>query len=119
MPFPCPRRPIDTLTFATGPELILSGVYDALKPGGRFVGEIGADGNMETFRMACYDFLREQGVDATPYDPYFFPTSSEFGAMLEAAGFEVPLAPVRPSLYWWVRGGGGGGLSIRVCNERQ
>lgn len=46
----------------SGPEGILQGVHQVLKPGGYLVGEIGADGNMETFRLACYDVLRDEGM---------------------------------------------------------
>eukprot|EP00667_Euglena_gracilis_P023694 EG_transcript_26893 len=72
-----------------GPEGILQGVHQVLKPGGYLVGEIGADGNMETFRLACYDVLRDEGVDAKQFDPYFFPTATEFTNILRGCGYRV------------------------------
>lgn len=72
-----------------GPEGILRGVQQVLRPGGRLIGEIGADGNLETFRLACYDVLRDEGVEARQFDPYFFPTSAEFTGILQSCGFQV------------------------------
>jgi len=47
---------------APGPEGLLQGVHGALRPGGLLVGEIGMDGNLETFRRACYDVLWDEGA---------------------------------------------------------
>jgi len=72
-----------------GPEGLLQGVHGALRPGGLLVGEIGMDGNLETFRRACYDVLWDEGIDAKLYDPYFFPTAAEFTAILQGCGYHV------------------------------
>lgn len=77
------------------PQSILKGVYNSLVPGGTFVGEIGADGNLETLRMACYDVLRLNGIDASLHDPYFFPTEKEMKSMLEEEGFDVNIQNVQ------------------------
>eukprot|EP00906_Rhabdomonas_costata_P017207 RCo024813 len=78
----------DVLSYSPqDPENILKGVYAALKPGGSFVGEMGGDGNLETFRMACYEVLHANGVEAAPLDPFFFPTKKELQGMLQAQGF--------------------------------
>lgn len=71
------------------PDAVLAGVERALKPGGRFVAEMGGAGNVATIRAAVYDALTRRGVDAVGADPWYFPTADEYRARLEAAGFTV------------------------------
>lgn len=67
----------------------LSGVYRALKPGGRFVGELGGAGCVGAIRSALRENLSRRGLDAATLDPWFFPTREEYEALLRRAGFVV------------------------------
>jgi SAM-dependent methyltransferase len=71
------------------PDAVLTGVARALKPGGRFVAEMGAAGNVATIRAAVYDALTRRGIDAVGVDPWYFPTAGEYGVRLENAGFTL------------------------------
>lgn len=80
------------------PEQVISGVWKALKPGGRFVAEFGGDGNVATIVNALRAALAVRGIDAP--EPWFFPTPERYRALLEQQGFKVQwvvLVP-RPTL---------------------
>jgi trans-aconitate methyltransferase len=70
-------------------EGVVRSVFSALKPGGRFVGEFGAHGNIK-----CIVEAMERVVEANPEfgrfeNPWFFPTVTEYSAALRAGGFQV------------------------------
>lgn len=71
------------------PDAVLRGVARALKPGGRFVAELGAAGNVASIRGALHEALARRGVSAASVDPWYFPTQAEYRARLEASGFVV------------------------------
>ncbi|MBL6752624.1 MAG: methyltransferase domain-containing protein [Nevskia sp.] len=71
------------------PDAVLAGVARALKPGGRFVAEMGGAGNVAAIRGALHEALARRGIDAAAADPWFFPTAEDYRARLQAAGFEV------------------------------
>jgi len=71
------------------PDAVLAGVARALRPGGRFVAEMGGAGNVAAIRGAVYDALTKRGIDAVGADPWYFPTADDYRARLEAAGFKV------------------------------
>lgn len=71
------------------PAEVVSGVAAALKGGGRFVGEMGGNGNVAAIRRALHSALRARGVDPEAVDPWYYPGVEEYGALLAAAGFEV------------------------------
>jgi hypothetical protein len=71
------------------PDAVAAGVFRSLKPGGRFVGEMGGVGNVATIRRAVHDELHRRGVDPESLDPWYFPTPEEYRSRLEAAGFVV------------------------------
>jgi SAM-dependent methyltransferase len=70
---------------ATG---VLDGVYRALRPDGRFVAEMGAQGNVASIATAMIAALEACGVPWETY-PWFFPTADAYRALLERAGFVV------------------------------
>ena len=76
-----------TLHWINAPEAVISGVWRALRPGGRFVGEFGGSGNVETIIGAIEAALAKRGV--TVGCPWFFPKPEEYNALLEEAGFLV------------------------------
>jgi trans-aconitate methyltransferase len=72
------------------PDAVLTGVARALVPGGRFVAEMGAAGNVAAIRGAIYDALARFGIDAAAVDPWYFPTAAEYAERLQRAGFRIP-----------------------------
>jgi SAM-dependent methyltransferase len=64
-------------------------VFRALKPGGRFVGELGGAGNVATIRHALDAAMRRRGHDPHDLNPWFFPADDEYRQLLEGAGFTV------------------------------
>lgn len=70
-------------------DSVIAGVWRALKPGGRFVGECGGDGNNATVLRALDAALRERGLDFRALSPWYFPSVEEYRNKLEAHGFVV------------------------------
>jgi len=68
-------------------EAAIAGVWQSLKPGGRFVGELGAHGNVQAIVCALEQALGARGFAVA--NPWFFPSSDEYRALLEGQGFEV------------------------------
>jgi len=68
---------------------MLAGVHRALKPCGRFVAEMGGQGNIAAIRVALAAVLRQWGLDAYTLENNFFPGDKEYRARLESAGFAV------------------------------
>jgi SAM-dependent methyltransferase len=69
------------------PEAVVDGVWRALRPGGRFVGEFGGFGNVAAIIQALEVALAGRGLSAEC--PWYFPTPQTYAAMLEGAGFRV------------------------------
>lgn len=81
-------------------KAVAAGIYRALKPGGRFVGEMGGQGNVATLRAGVRAELLERGYPVPANDPQWYPGKQEFAAIYTAAGFtdiEAQLIP-RPTL---------------------
>ena len=72
------------------PDAVVAGAYRALKPGGRFVAEMGGHGCVAAITVALCATLQEGGL-SNPADliPWYFPTPDEYQARLEAAGFVI------------------------------
>lgn len=66
---------------------VIAGVRRALKPGGRFVGELGGAGNVATIVAALDAELRARGCAIEGLNPWTFPSADAFRALLDAAGF--------------------------------
>lgn len=77
-------------------EDVIAGVWRALVPGGRFVGECGGAGNVATLREALREALARRGVDPEGVDPWTFPTAQAHRERLEAQGFRVSVAKLIP-----------------------
>mmetsp|Transcript_444 Transcript_444/g.1339 ORF Transcript_444/g.1339 Transcript_444/m.1339 type:complete len:322 (+) Transcript_444:365-1330(+) len=71
------------------PAAVIGGAKAALKPGGRFVGELGGHGNIASIVVALSAALTFHGVELAGRHPWFFPSAEEYRTLLEAAGFEV------------------------------
>jgi SAM-dependent methyltransferase len=75
------------LHWIKNPDAVIAGVFRALKPGGRFVGEFGGHTNIAAISVALRAVLPKYGVDA-PSD-WYYPTTAEYGGRLERGGFQV------------------------------
>jgi trans-aconitate methyltransferase len=74
---------------------VIAGVFRALKPGGRFVGEFGGHGNVASIVTALNAVLNARGLDAGKLRRWY-PTATRYAAMLEAGGFVVRSAALIP-----------------------
>lgn len=71
------------------PEKVLEGVAGCLKPCGRFVGELGGKGNVETIRAVLHAGLRKRSIEPWRIDPWYYPSPEEFAGLLERFGFSI------------------------------
>jgi SAM-dependent methyltransferase len=71
------------------PEAVLAGVWRALEPGGRFVGELGGAGNIAQVLAALAAVLAGRDIPMQQASPWYFPDEAEYRAKLEQAGFVV------------------------------
>jgi len=69
------------------PDAVASGVFSVLKPGGRFAGEMGGEGNIATLRDAIRAELGERGYEVPAEDPQWYPGCEEFVRLYACAGF--------------------------------
>jgi len=68
-------------------------VYDSLKPGGRFVAEMGGRGNNAHIMAALKHVLVKHGhADRAKKKMWYFPSLGEYTTSLENAGFRVTFA---------------------------
>jgi SAM-dependent methyltransferase len=71
------------------PEAVLGGVHRALRPGGRFVAEMGGHNNTAAIMVALRAVFGRRGVDTERRSPWYFPSAAAWRKRLEAAGFAV------------------------------
>ncbi len=74
------------------PKLVLKGVAKALKPGARFVAEMGGYRNCIAITDATIAALRKEGIRASVSDCWYFPTLGQQASLLEAVGLTVSFA---------------------------
>lgn len=94
---------------------VARGVFRALKPGGRFVGEMGGAGNVRALRAALNEELVAHGYALPDHDQQWYPDGEAFRAIYGAAGFQkiearlidrpTPLAAGPASWFRTFRGG--------------
>jgi SAM-dependent methyltransferase len=77
-------------------EAVLAGVARALKPGGRFVAEMGGHNNTAAILTAMRAVLARRGIDALKFSPWYFPSAAAYRAKLEAAGLRVDEIAIIP-----------------------
>jgi trans-aconitate methyltransferase len=73
----------------SGQQATLAGIYRALRPGGRFVAEMGGHGNIAAIRTALQSTLAPFHVDAEAVAASFYPAPAVYRRLLEAAGFTI------------------------------
>ena len=77
-----------TLHWVLDKERAARAIWFALKPGGRFAGEMGGDGNLARLREALDDVLVARGFGPPTYASNWYPSVEEFVAIYEQAGFK-------------------------------
>ncbi|WP_263357414.1 class I SAM-dependent methyltransferase [Acidicapsa ligni] len=82
-------------------DAMLAGVKRALRPGGRFVAEMGGHGNIASIQVALAAVLARHGLDRefSAEQMNYFPTATAYRARMERHGFtvdEIQLIP-RPT----------------------
>ncbi|MBM3516876.1 MAG: class I SAM-dependent methyltransferase [Alphaproteobacteria bacterium] len=107
------------------PVAVIEGVRQALRPGGRFVAELGGEGNIATIVAALSAALTARGVEPSSALPWYFPSSATYRALLEAAGFavsEIALhrrpTPVAAGATGWLDTFAGGIFAVLPEGER-
>lgn len=68
-------------------ENLLANVHRALKPDGRIVCEMGAEGNISHIETAFRQSLASHGVDYK--SQFFFPSTQQYASLLRQAGFTI------------------------------
>lgn len=77
-----------TLHWVLDKERAARAIWFALKPGGRFAGEMGGEGNLRNLREALDDVLVLHGYGPPTYAANWYPGVEEFVALYEQAGFK-------------------------------
>ncbi len=78
------------------PDAVIAGVARALKPGGRFVGEMGGHACVAAIRVALVAVLARRNIDGAALSPWYFPTVDDYRARLERGGFAVDYIELIP-----------------------
>ena len=71
------------------PRPALAAVFQALRPGGRFVGELGGEGNIASVIRILTPLLASKGIEWAARNPWNFPSPELWTTDLEATGFQV------------------------------
>ena len=82
------------LHWMTQPREVIAGVKRVLKPAGRFVAEMGGQGNVVSVLAALTKVRQRRGL--APVNPWYFPSVEEYRQLLEEAGFHVPVIQLIP-----------------------
>lgn len=70
-------------------DQVFAGVWRALRPGGRFVGECGGRGNLDRLLAGMQPVLARRGIDSRERNPWHCPGAAELQALLVTTGFTV------------------------------
>jgi trans-aconitate methyltransferase len=70
-------------------QKVVDGVWRALRPGGRFVAEMGGQGNVDQIEAATRLALKKRGLLGKVPEPNFYPSPKEYRELLEGRGFQV------------------------------
>ena len=79
-------------------SVVLSRIFCALKPGGRFIFELGGYGNTDSVHAALRCEMERRGLNYTM--PFYFPTIGEYAQLVEQSGLLMRKAILfdRPTL---------------------
>ncbi|HUN56912.1 MAG TPA: methyltransferase domain-containing protein [Candidatus Binataceae bacterium] len=79
------------------PDAVIRGVAHALKPGGRFVAEMGGHGCVAAITLALVVAIERRGIaNVATRIPWYFPTVDDYRGRLERAGFAVDYIALIP-----------------------
>ncbi|MEA5570344.1 class I SAM-dependent methyltransferase [Calothrix sp. UHCC 0171] len=73
-------------------DAVITCIYQALKPGGRFVAEFGGQGNVKFITDALKEALQEIDFDSQAFpisSLWYFPSVGDYATRLEKQGFDV------------------------------
>jgi SAM-dependent methyltransferase len=68
---------------------LLASIRRCLKPGGRFVAEMGGQGNIAAIRTALSAVFELHGIDTEEAAASFYPAPAVYRRLMESAGFTV------------------------------
>ena len=77
------------LHWMNDPDAVIAGVARALKPGSRFIGEMGGHLNVAAICVALTTAMARRGIDGLAAIPWYFPSPAEYCERLECGGFAV------------------------------
>jgi len=77
-------------------DAMLAGVRRALKPGGRFVAEMGGHGNIAAIRVALMAALERHGCAGLEDGVNYYPSAEGYAVTLAAHGFSVETIQIIP-----------------------
>lgn len=103
------------LHWVSDQDAMMAGVRRVLKPGGRFVAEMGGHGNIAAIRVAFAAVLQKHGFTNCEGDSNYYPTPEAYARRLERHGFlvkEMALIP-RPTAL------GPGGMKAWITTFRR
>jgi SAM-dependent methyltransferase len=108
------------------PAAVAAGVFSILRPGGRFVGEMGGEGNLTMLRRAIRDELVQRFYPVPAEDPQWYPSVQEFTSLYEGAGFTqveaqlIPrVTPLPAGIAAWVKTFRVGWLDVAQVPENE
>jgi SAM-dependent methyltransferase len=78
------------------PDAVATGIFAALKPGGRFVGEMGGEGNLAALRRGLREELTGRGYKMPEQDPAWYAGVEAFTRLYCVAGFSEIRAELLP-----------------------
>jgi trans-aconitate methyltransferase len=106
------------------PAAVAEGVFSILRPGGRFVGEMGGEGNLATLRQALRSELTERGYPVPAADPQWYAGTEEFVRLYSSSGFVdiraqlIPrITPLPAGIAAWVKTFRAGWLDVAGVPE--
>lgn len=74
------------------PEKVVSGIWQALKPRGRFVTEFGGKGNVKAIVSAIENVMQAADYPTVELNPWYFPSIGEYSTLLEQQGLQLTFA---------------------------
>ncbi len=74
----------------------LAGIHRVLRPGGRFVAEMGGFANIAAIRVALSVVLARYNLDAETLAASFYPSAEHYSSLLQAAGFTIQTIEIIP-----------------------
>ena len=77
-------------------DRVIRNIFHALRAGGRFVAEFGGHRCCQTIQTALVTELERRGYDGWAPNPWYFPTTEDYGDRLAQAGFAVPYIAIIP-----------------------